>query len=230
MDRAPIPPDEEPDLVVPESRRADGLWAPARVRRMLPSRFEFVHVRGLPVTPPALTLRELGMVIPRGWLYDMVTHAMRRRIVTLSGLSTQLGRGWPGAAALREVLNGVAPGYQVVWEGVLHRALEAAGLPMEPQVEVPLGNGRTAILDLGNRRLRFGVEVDGVLSHLERFAADRRRDRGIRRVAWQIEHVAAQEVADDLDGVVQEILIAATLRAHQLGITLDQLRAERWTA
>jgi len=104
LDRAPIPVDEEPDLVVPENRRADGLFAPARVRRMLPSRFAFVRAHSLPVTPPQLTLRELGMSIPREWLYDMVTHAIRRRIVTLSGLSTQLGRGWPGAASLREVL------------------------------------------------------------------------------------------------------------------------------
>jgi very-short-patch-repair endonuclease len=230
MDRAPVPVDEEPDFIVPESRRADALRAPARVRRILPSRFQVVHVRGLPVTPPQLTLRELGMVIPRDWLYDMVTHAIRRRIVTWSGLSTQLGRGWPGAAALREVLSAVAPGYQVVWEGVLHRALQAAGLPLEPQVEVALGNGRKAFLDLGNKRLRFGVEVDGVLSHLERFAADRQRDRGIHRVGWHVEHVAAQEVASDLDGVVREILIAAHQRADQLGLTFDELRAERWTA
>ena len=226
LDRAPTPPDEEPDFVVPDNRRADSLLGQARVRRMLSSRFAVTHVRGLPVTPAPLTLRELGMVIPRDWLYDMVTHAIRRRIVTLSGLSTQLGRGWPGAAALREVLNGVAPGYQVVWEGVLHRGLEAAGLPMEPQVEVQLGNNRKAFLDLGNRRLRFGVEIDGVLSHFERFTADRQRDRGIHRVGWHVEHVAADEVAGNLDGVVREILIAATIRARQLGITLDQLRAE----
>lgn len=230
LDRAPVPLDEQPDLVVPETRRADRLYPPAQVRRMLPSRFMLVQVRGLPVTPPQLTLRELGMSIPRDWLYDMVTHALRRRIVTFSGLSTQLGRGWPGAAALREVLNNLAPGYQVVWEGILHRALEAGGLPMEPQIEVLLGNGRKAVLDLGNKRLRFGVEIDGILSHLDRFAADRQRDRGLRRVAWQIEHVAATEVANDLDGVVREILIAATVRAHQLGITLEQLRAESRTA
>lgn len=230
LDRAPVPPDEEPDFVVPANRRADSLLGAVRVRRMLESRFEVVHIRGLPMTPPPLTLRELGIVIPRDWLYDMVTHAIRRRIVTLSGLSRQLGRGWPGAAALREVLNGVAPGYQVVWEGVLHRELEGAGLPMEPQVEVALGNDRVAFLDLGNRRLRFGVEIDGILSHFERFTADRQRDRSIRRVGWHVEHVSADEVAGNLDVVVREILIAAAIRASQLGITLDQVRAESRTA
>ena len=230
MDRAPKPPDAEPDLVVPEKRRADRVRRPARVRRMLESRFQLVRAQGLPVTPPQLTLRELGMTIPRDWLFDMVTHAVRRRIVTVSGLATQLGRGWPGAAALRSVLEELMPGYQVVWEGVLHRALEAAGLPMEPQVEVRLGNGRKAILDLGNRRIRFGVEIDGVLSHLERFTADRQRDRGLRRTGWHVEHVAADEVACSLGGVVEELLIAATMRAHQLGTSLDQLRAENRTA
>src|SRR3954452_4648859 len=106
----------------------------------------------------------------------MVTPALLRRIVAFSVLSTQLGRGWPGAASLRDVLLEVAPGYQVVWEGVLHRALDAAGLFLEPQVRVPLSDGKDVVLDLGSRRLRFGVEVDGLVSHLERFASDRQRD------------------------------------------------------
>ena len=230
LDRAPLPPESEPDLVVPENRRADRLDLPASVRRMRPSRFQVVRAQGLPATPAALTLRELGMVIPRDWLRDMVSHAIRRRTVTFSGLSTQLGRGWPGAAALRDVLREVAPGYQVVWEGVLHRALTAAGLPLEPQVAVALADGHEAVLDLGNRRLRFGVEVDGLVSHLDRFAADRRRDRLVRRADWHVEHVAVAELAGDLDAVVAEIVLAAAARARQLGLTPDELRAEIRTA
>jgi very-short-patch-repair endonuclease len=230
LDRAPVPPDEEPDLVVPENRDGYRLRAPARLRRMRPSRFNIVYAQGLPVTPAPLALRELGMVIPRDWLRDMASHALRRRIVTFSGLSTQLGRGWPGAASLRDVLREVAPGYQVVWEGVLHRALTAAGLLLEPQVPVPLDDGREALLDLGSKRLRFGVEVDGLASHLDRFAGDLRRDRALRRAGWHIEHVAVPELTDDLDGVVRDVLVAATLRAHQLGTTLSELRGANRTA
>src|SRR6185437_11545747 len=81
LDRAPLPLDEEPDLVVPENRESDRLRGAASVRKMRPSRFSVVRAGGLPVTPAALTLRELGMVIPRDWVRDMVSHALRRRVV-----------------------------------------------------------------------------------------------------------------------------------------------------
>lgn len=218
LDRAPVPVEEEVDVVVPRPRRIDVLPAPLTQRMMQPSRFEAVSVTGLPVTPAALTLRELGMVLPRDWVRDMVQHALRRRSVTFSALSRQLGRGWPGAAALRDVLLEVAPGFQVVWEGRLHSALRSAGLELQPQVEVSLGDGTKAVLDLGSRALRFGVEVDGLVAHLDRFASDRRRDRALRRAGWHIEHVAVREIQDDLPSVTREITAAARLRARALGL------------
>src|SRR4051794_24673878 len=104
LDRSPVPAEEMPELVVPEPRRTYRLPAPVRVRRIRPKRFAVATAAGLPVTPAALTLRELALVLPRDWTRDMVQHALRRRVVTFSGLAGQLGRGWPGAAGLREVL------------------------------------------------------------------------------------------------------------------------------
>lgn len=184
---------------------------------MLPKSFQLTKAAGLPVTPAALTLRELGMVIPRDWVRDMVQHALRRRRVTFSGLSTQLGRGRPGAAALREVLLEVAPGFQVLWEGILHRALGDAGLLMSPQVEVALPGGGLAVLDLALRELRLGVEIDGLVSHLDRFSQDRHRDRELQRAGWLILHFAVDEVRDNLPGVVREILHAVSARTLELG-------------
>jgi hypothetical protein len=191
----------------------------ATVRRLVRARFRVVHASGgLPVTPPALTLRELGAVLPRDWVRDMTQHALRRRLVTFSSLARELGRGLAGAAVLRNVLEEVAPGYQVVWEGRLHAALVAAGVPVEPQVEVLLADGSRAFLDLGDRRLRLGVEVDGLVSHLDRFAADRRRDRLLMMAGWLVVHVAAVEVADDLPRVVQHVVRLADERRRTLNV------------
>jgi hypothetical protein len=222
LDRAPFVAEQLPELLIPSTRHPQALGHGVHVHRVRPSRFAVELREGLPVTPAAFTLRELAFVLPVEWTRDMVMHALRRRTVTLTGLAAQLGRGWPGAAKLREVLLQVAPGYQVVWEGQLHEALEDAGLSLAPQLEVVLPAGGLAVLDLGCRRLRFGVEIDGVLSHLERFAADRRRDRRLHQADWHVEHVAATEVAADLAGVVAEIKAAALLRAHRLGTTPHQ--------
>lgn len=220
LDRAPVPEGLPPDLVIPTHRRAAPPAEDMQVRRMLPSRFAVVESGGLPVTPAALTLRELGRVLPRDWVRDMVQHALRRRRVTMSALSTQLGRGWPGAAALREILLEIAPGYQVVWEGILHQALISAGLMLTPQVEVMLRSGRRAVLDLGDPTLRFGVEVDGFVAHADRFAADRRRGRELIEMDWLIAHVACSELRDDLPSVVSGIVRTAVRRARDLGVPL----------
>lgn len=216
LDRAPVP-DEAPELVVPRPRRDDQLRAPARVRRMVPRVFGITSVRGMPVTTAALTLRELGPVLPRDWVRDMVQHALRRRRVTFSALAGQLGRGLPGAAALRDVLEEVAPGYQVVWEGVLHRALAAAGVHLEPQVQVQLPGGGSAFVDLGCRRRRFAVEVDGLVSHLDRFTQDRQRGRQLVLAGWVVVHVSVAELTGDLDRVVREIAAAYHARSTELG-------------
>lgn len=224
LDRAPDLYDDDPaDVVVPRPRRADDVVGVAHVRRLVAHRFQVVRTRdGLPVTTPALTLRELGAVLPRDWLRDMTQHAIRRRIVSWSSLAVELGRGLPGAAVLRNVLEEVAPGYQVVWEGRLHAALRDAGVDVEPQVEVTLAGGSRVFLDLGDRRLKLGVEVDGFVSHLDRFAADRERDRLLMLAGWLVIHVAAVEVANDLPRVVEHIVRLARVRGAALAQNMAQ--------
>jgi very-short-patch-repair endonuclease len=91
---------------------------------------------------------------------------------------------------------------------------------MAPQVEVALPGGGLAILDLGSRELRLGVEVDGLVNHLDRFAADRKRDRLLNLAGWLIVHVAASEVSTDLHGVVRHVVEIARRRAAELGAAI----------
>jgi very-short-patch-repair endonuclease len=124
----------------------------------------------------------------------------------------------PGSAKLRDVLLEVAPGFQVVWEGLLYGSLRAAGLAVEPQVSVPLGNRGFAILDLALPELRLGIEIDGLANHLDRFRQDRERDRLLFLAGWLIVRVAAPEVAADLDGVVRQLCAVADRRSAELNL------------
>jgi very-short-patch-repair endonuclease len=213
LDRAPEVDIRRPHLVVPISRRTDRLRGVDPERSRLPMKIRYVG--GMPVLAPERALRQLAAIQPHGRVRDMTHHALRRRTITLTGLTAELGRGRPGAARLRSVLEEVAPGFQVVWEGRLHSALSARGLALVPQLPVPLPSG-TKYLDLGDPRLRFGVEVDGLGAHLDRFAADRQRDRELHRAGWLVVHVAVSELADDLAGAAEDVAASYHRRAAEL--------------
>ena len=78
---------------------------------------------------------------------------------------------------------------------------------MKPQAEVRAPDGRRAFIDLGIEKLKFGVEIDGFLNHMERFAADRRRARMLAvELDWVIAPYAVEEIARDLESVADEIV------------------------
>src|SRR3954470_5837992 len=162
---------------------------------------------GLPLTPPAVTVRDVAADLRHAEVRDVVQHALRRRRMSFEQLTATLGRGIRGSAALRAVLEEIGPGYQVKWERMLHRALLGRGVRMEPQTKVVAPDGRTAYLDLGIEALRFGVEIDGFLNHMARFAADRRRTRLLAvELEWTIAQYAVEELAASMDRVVAEIV------------------------
>jgi very-short-patch-repair endonuclease len=173
--------------------------------------------RGLPFPPVAVVIRQVAIDAPDPVIRDVVQHALRRREVTLEQLLGQLGRGRPGAARLRRVLEEVAPGYQVVWERRLHRAVLAEGVRLRPQVPVRAPDGRAAVIDLGDEQIKFGVEIDGFLNHMARFAADRRRARMLGdELGWTIAPYAVEELARDLRGVAREIADSVRRRRREL--------------
>jgi hypothetical protein len=54
----------------------------------------------------------------------------RRRLLHVGDLQLALGRGAAGSAALRGILEELAPGYQSTWEHRLHRELRSAGVSL----------------------------------------------------------------------------------------------------
>src|SRR4051794_5279180 len=204
LERVPIP--VRPQLVVPNNRDPQGLPA-LHIRRVSRAGWSVVWCRGLPVTATAIAIRDMAGDHPKPVVRDIVHHALRRRQTTLEQLEAARGRGLPGSRRLGEVVEEVAPGFQVTWERMLHRALLKRGVPMTPQVKVTAPDGRTAYLDLGITALRFGVEIDGFLNHMARFKADRVRSRMLAvDLGWTIAAYAVEEIADRIDAVADEIV------------------------
>jgi hypothetical protein len=204
LEQAPEPP--RPQLVIPNTRDA-GDVAGVDIRRVVPHRWQVVWRRGVPLTTLPTTVRDCAPHVRPDLLRDIVQHALRRRRVGEQALLRTLGRGLHGSTALRAVLEELAPGYQAVWEARLHRALLRAGVVLQPQVEVLAADGRRAYIDLGDRELRFGVEIDGFLNHMARFAADRRRTRLVAvELGWRLAPYAVEEIAADLPAVVADIM------------------------
>ena len=203
LERVPMP--ERPQLVVPDNRHPRDIPG-LEVRRVAARQWGVRWFRGLPTTPIAMTIRDIAGDVSTELTRDVVQHALRRRRVSFEALAQTLGRGVSGSAALRSVLEEVGPGFHVKWERMLHRALLDEGVRMKPQTRVEAPDGRAAFIDLGIEELRFGVEIDGFLNHMARFAADRRRARMLAlELDWTIAPYAVEELTADLRGAAREI-------------------------
>jgi hypothetical protein len=203
LERVPAP--RVPQIVIPNTR---DLEIPGvEVHRVVPARWQVVWRHGLPLTPIPLTIRDLAADLGLDTVRDIVQHALRRRQTGFDALMRMLGRGRPGSARLRQVLEEVGPGFQVKWERMVFRAVAARGITLKPQAKVVAPNGRKAFIDLGIEELKFGVEIDGFLNHMARFAKDRRRARMLGlECDWLISAYAVEEIATGLDAVADEIV------------------------
>lgn len=81
----------------------------------------------------------------------------------------------------------------MVLEGLLQR-----GLPVVPQERLVLPNGRNIRIDMAVPALRWAVEVDVHPDHLylEGTTGDKRRDRQLHLIDWQVERVTALDLLD----------------------------------
>jgi hypothetical protein len=206
LDRAPE--ERRPHLVIPVNRRRPELPGVdvRRVTRAAWTSWNLTSRDGLPVAPLPVVLRDVAATTDRATACDIVQHALRRNLLQLDDLHAVLRRGASGSAVLRDVLEELAPGYQSMWERRLHRGLLKIGVVMTPQVRVVAVNGAVAYLDLGREDLMFGVEVDGFVNHMARFAADRKRARMLALdTGWTVPVYAVEEIRRDCDAVVREI-------------------------
>lgn len=154
---------------------------------------------GLLLTSPQRTLFDLAAILAPDALVCALDDALHRGLVLPEDLSRGADRGaWmPGAPAYRRAVS-LAHGRAESPAETLTRLLLRQVLPgLEPQVEVRTSAGRLlAPLDLGDRRVRLAVEVDGRRGHAgpEMVAKDRRRDRVTEARGWWTERVTWWEL------------------------------------
>jgi very-short-patch-repair endonuclease len=194
-----------PELVVPDDRRYRHLQG-VNVRRARAVDFRIQERRGWPITALEVTVRDVAADMQPRQVRELVQGLVIERRTTLARLRDVTGRGLRGSAALGGVLNELDPAFQSHWEAILHRRLRRAGLRPEAQIRLDVA-GRRCYLDLGFRDIRLGIEVDGFMPHMRRFADDRRRNNAVcLELGWVLAHYAVEDLVERLDEVAAEVV------------------------
>jgi hypothetical protein len=204
-----LSPPEHIEVGVPDSRQLV-LTERVRVRRLAPSLWSGRRVvDGWPLVSLETAVVQAAESLEGEALQSLVEDVLRERRTTQERLLRSCRRGVKGAAALRAVLVSLSDGDLELHKRRLRRALVAAGVTdLRSEVPVRSAAGAVVYLDLLHEVSRNVVEVDGFASHGDRnrFLADRRRDRWLRREQGLLTtRVAAVEVRDRIDEVVAEL-------------------------
>lgn len=150
----------------------------------------------IPVTNPLRTLVDLGAVVDRFTLTAAVELAITRRLVTIPGLESEweglAGRGRPGCADLRRVLDDLALGAdrpESLLETRMARLLRRAGLRRPRfQYEIRVGGRPIGRVDFAYPEARLVVEVDGWSVHSTPTALQRdlARQNALIQAGWTV--------------------------------------------
>ena len=131
-------------------------------------------------------------------------------------------RGRPGLARVRRVMSARSDWQRPAGSRLELRVLTAlrrAGLPeLLRQHPLRLPNRVLVHADGAVPELRWAVEIDHVTWHGGRVAAqrDKARDRGLRRLGWQVERVTDADLREDFAGTVRELVALYHLRRREL--------------
>lgn len=194
------------DVAVRQDRRHRVTLQTARLQVALA---DVQVLRGVPVLTPLRTLVDLARVLRPDALVCAFDAALHRGLVQRVELERAVeNRRWrTGGPVLRTALA-LADGRAESPQETLARLLFLPVLPgLVPQVVVLDHVFRpVARLDLGDERIRLGVEADGATWHAGRAAQDRRRDF---RTGWTIERCTWWEVRREPTALLARVLATA---------------------
>ena len=156
-----------------------------------------VLVDGCPMTSPARTLLDLGVLLRPDALVCAVDSALHRGLVTRVTLERMVATasGHRAVAALRAAVAASDERADSPGETLARLLLRPHVPALEPQIPVYGASGQLlARLDLGVRAVRVGVEVDGRRGHAGdvMLARDRARERRIH--PWLLERCTWYDV------------------------------------
>ena len=152
-------------------------------------------IAGIPVTPPWITLIDLGSQVPATQVERALDEALRRRIVSLPQLRWALATfGRPnhrGTSVLRGLLAARGGGYappESEMEAMFYALLEGSDLPRGVRQFWVWDGERWRRLDYAFPEDCLGLEFDGRATHgtREAFQDDRARDRRLQIRGWRI--------------------------------------------
>jgi hypothetical protein len=130
-------------------------------------------------------------------------------------------RGRPGSARVNRVLS-MREGWQrPAGSGLELRvltALERRVGPLVRQHPLRLPDGTVIHVDAADPSARWALEIDHVTWHGGRFDAqrDKARDRGARRIDWQVDRVTDLELATDFTAAIDDLAELLRLRRRQI--------------
>jgi hypothetical protein len=131
-------------------------------------------------------------------------------------------RGRPGLSRVHRVMSKRSDWQRPAGSGLelrVLRALEARGVgPLVRQHPLVLANGVTIHVDGAVPAVRWALEIDHVTWHGGRFDAqrDKGRDRGARRLGWQVDRVTDLELDENFDAVINELVELYRLRCREI--------------
>jgi very-short-patch-repair endonuclease len=179
-------------------------------------RVEPIGQQGIPTTPVARTLLDLGAVWRRRQVHIAIDDARRRNLVTwddlLSTLVAHARRGRNGVGTLRAILDDHLDEVTATESGLerlVVSVLLEAGLPRPAlQYKVKIG-GRTFRVDLAYPDERVAIELDGQ-HHLRRevWESDHERQNAFVLAGWTVLRFTWRDYMDRRSALVQEIWTA----------------------
>lgn len=167
---------------------------------------ERAEYRGLPVTPAARTLLDLGSMVTARQLRRALSEADYRQRLDPDEIRAVLRRGRPGSRALRAALQDHMPQLAQTLSELEERFLalcESADIPM-PEVNGRVGRMR---VDALWRDAELAVELDGAAAHggWAAIQRDRRREVALRAMGFQVVRYTWEQVAERPEGVVVDL-------------------------
>lgn len=219
--------DAEPDtvsLLVAAARHQSLGPGVHLIRSTTFDRVAHASVEGLSCVSVARAYGDHAAAIDVDGLLWSLMRGLRKRRCGLDELQIELERRrrFPGRVGLRQALGLLSGEISHSREERYARRLASdAGLGFLPHPYLVTAQGRKiAEVDLARPDLRYGGEVDGPPHLLPEVAAkDRRRDRELQRLDWQIDRFLWSDIRADPSGFVTELAAAIHLRERRLDLT-----------
>lgn len=181
---------------------------------------------GIVVASPVRTWFDCGRAVGDETFEAVTEWVLDRHGATVPDLWAMVrrmsARGRPGLARVRRVMSQRSdwqrPAGSKLELRVL-KALRAAGLPeLVRQHPIRLPTGVVIHPDGAVPSIRWAIEIDHVTWHGGRADSqrDKGRDRGLRRIGWQVDRVTDQELRVDFNRTIREIAELYQIRVGEI--------------